>query len=381
MKPKNKKKAKAIRHSAKISKHKKKEQSHKAKKTPSHNHPKHASTKKDAHTATHPGSTHRNGHEKTAVRHISIKKDHVNGADHHEKSGRKLKINANANKIIYMTLFVLGIALLVRAAYVSEAVSLFMGLLVFFLALFLFLVSYRSELGTKHRFYPILLALIIFLAFFSYALKDMIIEGFNSPLSQSWIIYLMAAFILADMFLIIKHDMKHSLKEARSKAPEHHVEKKDHKPKETKLSDAQIRKKKFYKKITLISLVLAAALFVIILVFKFLNLSSVRDYLVLIAILAAVCLAIIIPKMIRSRKAKKSKETIVQKEEPKLEQKEEIEDNQDTAQEAPADDDLIKVLRTVDELLGELPQERIEQFANSEDFKAYEKVLNRYNIK
>ena len=42
------------------------------------------------------------------------------------------------------------------------------------------------------------------------------------------------------------------------------------------------------------------------------------------------------------------------------------------------DDDVIKVLLMTDDLLGNLPEEVIDKFAQSEDFKLYEKVISKY---
>jgi hypothetical protein len=44
-------------------------------------------------------------------------------------------------------------------------------------------------------------------------------------------------------------------------------------------------------------------------------------------------------------------------------------------------DDVIKVLLMIDDLLGELPEEVIEKFAHSEDFKLYKKVIIKYKHK
>jgi hypothetical protein len=44
-------------------------------------------------------------------------------------------------------------------------------------------------------------------------------------------------------------------------------------------------------------------------------------------------------------------------------------------------DDMIKVLLMIDDLLGELPEEVIEKFAHSEDFKLYKKVIIKYKHK
>jgi len=45
------------------------------------------------------------------------------------------------------------------------------------------------------------------------------------------------------------------------------------------------------------------------------------------------------------------------------------------------DDDVIKVLLMTDDLLGNLPEEVIDKFVQSEDFKLYEKVLSKYKTK
>jgi len=45
------------------------------------------------------------------------------------------------------------------------------------------------------------------------------------------------------------------------------------------------------------------------------------------------------------------------------------------------DDDVIKVLLMTDDLLGNLPEEVIDKFAHSEDFKLYEKVISKYKTK
>lgn len=47
-------------------------------------------------------------------------------------------------------------------------------------------------------------------------------------------------------------------------------------------------------------------------------------------------------------------------------------------QQTPSDDDLIQVLLLTDELLGKLPEEVINEFVQSDDFKLYEKVLSKY---
>jgi hypothetical protein len=45
------------------------------------------------------------------------------------------------------------------------------------------------------------------------------------------------------------------------------------------------------------------------------------------------------------------------------------------------DADIQQVLRITDNLLGNLPEEKIRQFAQSKDFQLYEKVLTKYKIK
>jgi hypothetical protein len=45
------------------------------------------------------------------------------------------------------------------------------------------------------------------------------------------------------------------------------------------------------------------------------------------------------------------------------------------------DDDIKKILSITDSLLGELPEDVIDRFTQSDDFELYEKVLNKYKIK
>ncbi len=45
------------------------------------------------------------------------------------------------------------------------------------------------------------------------------------------------------------------------------------------------------------------------------------------------------------------------------------------------DEDIKKVLLMTDELLAKLPEDVIEDFASSEDFALYQKVMNKYNVK
>jgi len=45
------------------------------------------------------------------------------------------------------------------------------------------------------------------------------------------------------------------------------------------------------------------------------------------------------------------------------------------------EDDVKKVLLITDELLGKLPEEVINEFAQSDDFELYKKVMDKYKIK
>ena len=45
------------------------------------------------------------------------------------------------------------------------------------------------------------------------------------------------------------------------------------------------------------------------------------------------------------------------------------------------DDDITKVLAITDDLLGNLPEEIINEFVKSKDFEIYERVMNKYKIK
>lgn len=44
------------------------------------------------------------------------------------------------------------------------------------------------------------------------------------------------------------------------------------------------------------------------------------------------------------------------------------------------DDDLKKLLKVLDQMLGQLPEEAIDRFSKSDDFKLYERVLDRFRI-
>ena len=47
----------------------------------------------------------------------------------------------------------------------------------------------------------------------------------------------------------------------------------------------------------------------------------------------------------------------------------------------PPEDDLIKAFEIIDDLLGKLPEDTIDEFARSDDFEIYEKVLSKYKKK
>ena len=52
-----------------------------------------------------------------------------------------------------------------------------------------------------------------------------------------------------------------------------------------------------------------------------------------------------------------------------------------TTESLELDDDIKKILLMTDTLLGELPEDVIKQFMQSEEFELYQKVLNKYNVK
>ena len=45
------------------------------------------------------------------------------------------------------------------------------------------------------------------------------------------------------------------------------------------------------------------------------------------------------------------------------------------------DKDIRRVLSIVDDLLGQLPDEVIDEFAKSKDFEIYERVISKYKAK
>ncbi|MBS3802290.1 MAG: hypothetical protein KGY65_06025 [Candidatus Thermoplasmatota archaeon] len=54
--------------------------------------------------------------------------------------------------------------------------------------------------------------------------------------------------------------------------------------------------------------------------------------------------------------------------------------NSTSSEVTSVDEDLIKLLKITDDLLGKLPEEVIEEFSQSEDFSLYEKVMKKYDI-
>ncbi len=91
-------------------------------------------------------------------------------------------------------------------------------------------------------------------------------------------------------------------------------------------------------------------------------------------------------KSIRKKKQKKSffKTTKKQPSKQMLSQKERQHEAEksmvDQSTETSIDEDLIKLLKITDDLLGKLPEEVIEEFSQSEDFPLYEKVMRKYDI-
>jgi predicted RNA-binding Zn-ribbon protein involved in translation (DUF1610 family) len=61
-----------------------------------------------------------------------------------------------------------------------------------------------------------------------------------------------------------------------------------------------------------------------------------------------------------------------------VEQKEAVEGKMSTA--SAVDEDLRRLLKVLDQMLGQLPAEVIERFSKSSDFELYEKVLDKFNV-
>ncbi|MHA1574705.1 MAG: hypothetical protein ACTSXL_00955 [Alphaproteobacteria bacterium] len=79
-------------------------------------------------------------------------------------------------------------------------------------------------------------------------------------------------------------------------------------------------------------------------------------------------------KLPKKKEIKKEEKTII-KPDVKTTQKE-LEKNIQ-----PPEDDLIKAFEIIDDLLGKLPEETIDEFVKSDDFEVYEKVVSRYKKK
>ncbi len=96
------------------------------------------------------------------------------------------------------------------------------------------------------------------------------------------------------------------------------------------------------------------------------------------------------PKAKKKIKPKKDKKTKISfnlfktdKKETNIPKQEKTEPPQPTVQETVPnmDEELSQAFDIIDELLGELPDEKIDQFANSDDFEIYEKVIKKYKKK
>jgi hypothetical protein len=87
----------------------------------------------------------------------------------------------------------------------------------------------------------------------------------------------------------------------------------------------------------------------------------------------------LIQQLLKAKQQKKqpNKKNFFQKKPKTTPQPKTTKPNAETSS-APPDDDLIKVLLLTDELLGKLPEEVIDDFVQTDDFKLYEKVLSKY---
>ena len=72
----------------------------------------------------------------------------------------------------------------------------------------------------------------------------------------------------------------------------------------------------------------------------------------------------------------KRKEEISQKKKSFLSSQSKSTSNEETN----VDEEIVKLLKITDDLLGKLPEEVIEEFSQSEDFSLYEKVMKKYDI-
>ena len=87
--------------------------------------------------------------------------------------------------------------------------------------------------------------------------------------------------------------------------------------------------------------------------------------------------------LFRSKNKSKDKSFHLFKSKPENISKESVEkqlDTDQTKEDAVVDEEIIKLLKITDDLLGKLPDEVIEEFSQSEDFSLYEKVMKKYEI-
>ena len=63
-----------------------------------------------------------------------------------------------------------------------------------------------------------------------------------------------------------------------------------------------------------------------------------------------------------------------------LENQHEIDNMKNNQYDINRDPDTKRILWVLDELLGSLPKDLVEKFAQSDDFQLYEEVLRRYNV-
>jgi len=88
-----------------------------------------------------------------------------------------------------------------------------------------------------------------------------------------------------------------------------------------------------------------------------------------------------IEKRLKKEKKIKPKEKEIKVKEPPVEQEIVKEKNIPTEEETNFDEEVKEALEIIDELLGKLPDETIDEFVQSEDFAIYEKVVNKYKHK
>jgi len=84
------------------------------------------------------------------------------------------------------------------------------------------------------------------------------------------------------------------------------------------------------------------------------------------------------------KKEKPERETPQPKPEPEIQTQQpepQIETHQPEPKLQPPEDDLIKAFEIIDDLLGKLPDDTINEFVQSDDFEIYEKVVSKYKKK